>query len=362
MATKTVTLTGAELCVKKLGGLNALIVNNTDSPLYASARAGIEPYADGVIEINSGASRGLPDANGTVYLLGSGGRVELTGTNAEVNFSVPSASDEDGGELKEYVDTQDEAALSNAKKYTDSKATALTKKITVNTSDISALEQQLLNVRKYPEFITKRSYCYVGIGFTDSTWLNMEDEKSFVGLSANLYGALIRFSISFDISAITALGKTASDIRYIYFYNLGSEFLSELSEFGLTDIRVSTEIYGRTGASDFTRPTLIGYLESPAPTTSITVGGEGGAAVFPLNVLSYTQHSLENGFYLNCSINKFYYTTSQTVTASLSPVFAFRPNYESASLMKMSSEYLTDEDICEFSPDYQPNEGGTDID
>lgn len=98
MATKTVTLTGAELRVDELGGLNALIVNNTDAPLYASAKAGIEPYADGVIEIKAGASRGLPDANGTVYLLGNGGRAEITGTSAEVNFNAPSQPAGGGGE------------------------------------------------------------------------------------------------------------------------------------------------------------------------------------------------------------------------------------------------------------------------
>ena len=59
MATKTVTLTGAELCVDELGGLNALIVNNTDAPPYASANAGIEPYADGVIEIKAVAGLSL---------------------------------------------------------------------------------------------------------------------------------------------------------------------------------------------------------------------------------------------------------------------------------------------------------------
>ena len=105
MATKTVTLTGAELRVDELGGLNALIVNNTDAPLYASARAGIEPYADGVIEIKAGASRGLPDTNGTVYLLGNGGRAELTGTSASVNFNVPSSSSEGGGETRSETDS-----------------------------------------------------------------------------------------------------------------------------------------------------------------------------------------------------------------------------------------------------------------
>lgn len=104
MATKTVTLTGAELCVDELGGLNALIVNNTDAPLYASAKAGVTPYADGVIEIKAGASRGLPDTNGTVYLLGSGGRAELTGTSAGVNFNVPSQSADGGGITRAEVD------------------------------------------------------------------------------------------------------------------------------------------------------------------------------------------------------------------------------------------------------------------
>ena len=104
MATKTVTLTGGELCVDELGGLNALIVNNTNEPLYASAKAGIEPYADGVIEIKAGASRGLPDANGTVYILGSGGRAEITGTSAEINFSMPPASEEGGGVTEAEVD------------------------------------------------------------------------------------------------------------------------------------------------------------------------------------------------------------------------------------------------------------------
>ncbi len=105
MATKTVTLNGAELRVDELGGLNALIVNNTDAPLYASAKAGVTPYADGVIEIKAGASRGLPDTNGTVYLLGNGGRAELTGTSAEVNFNAPSPSEDGDGVTRKETDS-----------------------------------------------------------------------------------------------------------------------------------------------------------------------------------------------------------------------------------------------------------------
>lgn len=100
MAIKTVTLNGTEQCVSELDGINAIIVNNTTEMLYASAKAGIVPYADGVIEIKAGASRSLLDANGTVYLLGNSGRAELTGTAANVNFNMPSSPADGDGDNK----------------------------------------------------------------------------------------------------------------------------------------------------------------------------------------------------------------------------------------------------------------------
>lgn len=164
MATKTVTLTGGELCVNELGGLNALITNNTDAPLYASAKAGIEPYADGVIEIKAGASRGLPDANGTVYLLGSGGRAELTGTSAGVNFNVPSQSADGGGITRAEVDgivtekiaevvanaPEDFDTLKEIADWIDGhedRATAMNSEIKANAAEISDIlaEQQTQN-------------------------------------------------------------------------------------------------------------------------------------------------------------------------------------------------------------------------
>ena len=161
MATKTVTLTGAEQRVDELGGLNALIVNNTDAPLYASAKAGIEPYADGVIEIKAGASRGLPDTNGTVYLLGNGGRAELTGTSASVNFSVPSSSSEGGGgitrdEVNDIVTGKIAEVVANAPEDFDTlreiadwidghedSAAAMNSEIKANAADISSLSDSL---------------------------------------------------------------------------------------------------------------------------------------------------------------------------------------------------------------------------
>ena len=165
MATKTVTLTGAEQRVDELGGLNALIVNNTDAPLYASAKAGVTPYADGVIEIKAGASRGLPDANGTVYLLGSGGRAELTGTSAGVNFNVPSQSADGGGgitrdEVNDIVTDKIAEVVANAPEDFDTlreiadwidghedSAAAMNSSIKANAADISDIqtEQQTQN-------------------------------------------------------------------------------------------------------------------------------------------------------------------------------------------------------------------------
>ncbi|MDE7194649.1 MAG: hypothetical protein K2O14_11865 [Oscillospiraceae bacterium] len=165
MATKTVTLTGAEQRVDELGGLNALIVNNTTQPLYASARAGIEPYADGVIEIKAGASRGLPDTNGTVYLLGNGGRAELTGTSASVNFNVPSSSSEGGGgitrdEVNDIVMDKIAEVIADAPEDLDTlkeisdwiaghenDAAAMNSEIKANAADISDIqtEQQTQN-------------------------------------------------------------------------------------------------------------------------------------------------------------------------------------------------------------------------
>lgn len=88
---KTVNLNGTETCVNGLGGTNTAIVNRGTETVYASASAGITPGANGVIAIGGGARDGLPDTNGTVYLLGSG-EVNLRGTDESVNFRVPSLS------------------------------------------------------------------------------------------------------------------------------------------------------------------------------------------------------------------------------------------------------------------------------
>ena len=261
MATKTVTLTGAELCVDELGGLNALIVNNTDAPLYASAKAGIEPYADGVIEIKAGASRGLPDTNGTVYLLGNGGRAELTGTSASVNFNVPSSSSEGGGgitrdEVNDIVTDKIAEVVANAPEDFDTlreiadwidghedSAAAMNSEIKANAADISNIqtEQQTqnssisalqtemeqkadlssvsnLNLLINPDFrINQRGLTeYTNIRYTVDGWfmptngLKMEvyDDHLKVGRTDNRSGKVLRQYIS--RSELDLSGKTVT--------------------------------------------------------------------------------------------------------------------------------------------------------
>ena len=156
MATKTVTLNGAEQRVDELGGLNALIINNTTEVLYASAKAGVVPYADGVIEIQPGEAQTLPDSNGTVYLLGSSGRSQLMGI---VNFKMPSRRSGGGGvtraEVNGIVTEKIAEVVANAPEDLDTlkeiadwidghedSATAMNSEIKANTADISDIQTE----------------------------------------------------------------------------------------------------------------------------------------------------------------------------------------------------------------------------
>lgn len=156
MATKTVTLNGTEQRVDELGGLNALITNNTTDVLYASAKAGVVPYADGVIEIQSGEAQTLPDSNGTVFLLGSSGRAQLTGI---VNFKMPSRRSGGGGvtraEVNGIVTEKIAEVVANAPEDFDTlkeiadwidghedSAAAMNSEIKANTADISDIQTE----------------------------------------------------------------------------------------------------------------------------------------------------------------------------------------------------------------------------
>ena len=120
---KTVTLTGSEVKVTDLGGQNAAVKNLGSGSIYVSTKPNITAGADNVIEIPAGAGEVVLDANGTVYIVGTG-KVQCTGTPYAVpNFKLPSTSSGGGGGTsdvtKEYVDAQDTTNLNLAKAYTD---------------------------------------------------------------------------------------------------------------------------------------------------------------------------------------------------------------------------------------------------
>lgn len=94
---KTVTLTGSEVKVSDLGGQNVAVKNLGDSAIYASRFPNVVAGADNVVEIPAGGGEVVLDAQGTVYLLGTG-KVQCTGTPyATPNFKMPSLSTSGGG-------------------------------------------------------------------------------------------------------------------------------------------------------------------------------------------------------------------------------------------------------------------------
>lgn len=94
---KTVELTGSEVEVSELGGQNVAVKNLGDGSIYASPYPNVAAGADNVVEIPAGGGEVVLDANGTVYLLGTG-KVQCTGTPyATPNFKQPSSSASSGG-------------------------------------------------------------------------------------------------------------------------------------------------------------------------------------------------------------------------------------------------------------------------
>lgn len=79
----TISLTGSEVRAD-FHGANAWLRNDGTSVIYASKNADISAGADGVVSIPAGGSAPVYDAQGTVYIKGSGS-VQLIGSNYAVN-------------------------------------------------------------------------------------------------------------------------------------------------------------------------------------------------------------------------------------------------------------------------------------
>lgn len=86
MATKTITLTGAEIAVNGLDGANAHIRNDGAAVIYASKTASFTAGADGVMSVPAGASASIYGISGAVYLLGNGAATVVSSDYVESPF------------------------------------------------------------------------------------------------------------------------------------------------------------------------------------------------------------------------------------------------------------------------------------
>lgn len=201
--TKTVELTGSEAKVEGLGGQNVAVKNLGAGTIYVSTSPNVTPDADGVSEIPSSSGEVIFDAQGTVYLLGSG-KTQCTGMEYAVpNFKMPSSSAGGGGGTsditKAYVDAQDSTNLGAAKAYTDMQVSAVKSDVFQNVDDIYALQTGLSDLGIAVSTNTE----YIGILQTDMT-------STEVRISANTQAIL---SNSNAISEIQAdITKTDSNV------------------------------------------------------------------------------------------------------------------------------------------------------
>ena len=81
MTSKTITLAGAEIRADYSGGTNAWLRNDGTATVYASTAPGVTAGADGVVSIPAGQAVRIDGACRTVYLLGTGGSVQLVGSD-----------------------------------------------------------------------------------------------------------------------------------------------------------------------------------------------------------------------------------------------------------------------------------------
>ena len=105
MATKTITLTGAEIAVTGLDGAHAHIRNDGADVIYAAKTAGITAGADGVLSIPAGQAATVYGISGTVYMMGTGSAQIISNDYSELPFKTSTAS---GGSA---VDEQARTAL-----------------------------------------------------------------------------------------------------------------------------------------------------------------------------------------------------------------------------------------------------------
>ena len=132
MATKTITLTGAEIAVTGLDGANAHIRNDGTDVIYAAKAAGISAGADGDLGIPAGQAATVYGISGTVYMLGTGSAQIISNDYSELPFKTSATSGGSGadefaraainmhsGNAEIHVTAEEKAAWNDKAELTD---------------------------------------------------------------------------------------------------------------------------------------------------------------------------------------------------------------------------------------------------
>lgn len=219
---KTIALTGAETAVS-ISGQNCDIRNDGTDVVYASTEAGIVAGADGVLSIPAGGAAKLLDANGTVYLLGTGSVMLCGNDYSELVFkSAATSSGGGGGEdtvarnainahagnSEIHLTTAElDAAVEGAKTYSDS-GDEQTLEAAKDYSD-SGDEQTLEAAKKYADALSMG-----GGGGVSQTYVDMQDGVTLD--AAKQYAAGLVQPVSAAVDTLNGTGegsvaKTVSD-------------------------------------------------------------------------------------------------------------------------------------------------------
>ncbi len=212
---KTVQLTGNEQAIR-LSGQNCDIRNDGIDTVYASGRSPVTAGGDGVLSVPAGQSAKLLDANGTVYLMGTGS-VSLCGNDyPDAVFKCAPAGGGSGG----TVDTEARSAVSaltatvsankaEAEEHFADAAVHLTQQDAVNAAaTVASNPNHLIN----PDFrINQRGKTeYTAIGYTLDRW-----QKPYADTTLTVSQEGIRITTNKDLTAnTTALRQIfAEDIQ-----------------------------------------------------------------------------------------------------------------------------------------------------
>ena len=119
MTSKTIVLTGEEIRADYSGGTNAWLRNDGTATVYASTAPGVTAGADGVVSIPAGQAVRIDGACRTVYLLGTGGSVQLVGSDyTACPFKTSTSAGGESG-VDEVARAAIEAHAGNAVNYSN---------------------------------------------------------------------------------------------------------------------------------------------------------------------------------------------------------------------------------------------------